>query len=162
MPREHQDPKGLSRMLALARKRKWLYSWMTQKVSEEGTDGLTEDGPPLSGVPLPQDTSQLHLLQKGLLARGCTTAGSSSHLLDPGQMEVVVPGWGQRRWPARDPNRPPPLGPGASKEVVTWHRSKQPPCPLLPPAHLGETCEDGVSRDSQTSGPVFRQMGHEE
>lgn len=113
MPREHQDPKGLSRMLALARKRKWLYSWMTQKVSEEGTDGLTEDGPPLSGVPLPQDTSQLHLLQKGLLARGCTTAGSSSHLLDPGQMEVVVPGWGQRRWPARDPNRPPPLGPGA-------------------------------------------------
>lgn len=109
------------------RKRKWLLH-LDDQVSEEGAYGLGEDGPSLSGVPLPQDTSQLHAHRKVCPRRAVLTAGSSTN-------GSVVPGWAQRRWPARDPNSQ-SLGPPRRWWPGRAASSPQPSTP--PTAHLGE------------------------
>lgn len=107
-----------------------------------------------SGVPLPQDTSQLHAPREVCPRGVALTAGPSSHLSDPVQMEC-----GARLGPQEVAcTRSQHSKPGASEELAAWQSSKQRPPSIPPTAHLGETPEDRPSRDSQTSGPVLKQL----
>lgn len=134
------------------------YSGMTWKVPEEGSYGLTEDGPPSSGVPLPRVTSQLYPPQKGLPVRGCPDCrsqqpSSSSRTKGVGGARPCPP---QAR--PRGGRRPRQPRPGATKEVVAWQSSKwHPSLPRSPSTSWGDSSGQ-ADEDAQTSGPVLRQM----
>lgn len=126
-------PWGLYGMVALARKQRRSVQLDDPGGCRRGCLWADGGGPPLGGVPLPQDTSHLHALQKGLPA-SCPDRRIQSHLRARDR---------RRQWGQAGPftggarggglSRPQPPQPGAAEGWAGPGNAASGPLSCLPP-----------------------------